>query len=426
MNGVIITPIPNNNDDNNNNNQQLAPPPMHTYALSRYRTDFEQREQLGQGGFGAVYRARQRLDGVDYAIKKVRIDISDADTSKILREVRHLAKLDHSNIIRYYNSWMEEDVQGQSDADDGDQSTVSNCNTTDTYNHTSESAFEKRAGLSTTSGLPFVFESRSSANKIDKHSWECASRVRLGDDDDNDGGGDDDDESSEGTGKVDILVGDDDDKKEKEKQKKVEKVWGTLYIQMQFCALGTLAHWLAKPGRVVCPHEVLGIFVQACRGVAYIHSIGMIHRDLKPANLLFADDGTVKICDFGLSTDNSVATMKASLLDLSAPHGLCGSHTTGVGSPLYCSPEQLKGQRYDEKVDVFSMGILLCEMLMVFNTQMERAQQLGMLRSGLIDSTLQTRYPSLTALILLLVSPDPKDRPSAKEILAHPLLREYN
>jgi len=196
-----------------------------------------------------------------------------------------------------------------------------------------------------------------------------------------------------------------------------------LYIQMQFCGLGTLAHWLGKPGRVVCAKEVVNIFIQACKGVAYIHSLGMIHRDLKPANLLLSDDGSVKICDFGLSTDRSVSAMKANILDLDVG-SMFGSHTTGVGSPLYCSPEQLKGQHYDEKVDVFSMGVLLYEMFNVFGTQMERAQQIGLLRSGIVENTVQAKYPALSNLVLLLVAHDPGHRPAVKDILRHELLKQ--
>lgn len=81
---------------------------------SRYENDFVEISMLGRGGFASVWRARNKLDGIDYAIKKIRLG-KDLDTmmdhenpyEKIFREIKHLARLEHRNVVRYYSSWLE-------------------------------------------------------------------------------------------------------------------------------------------------------------------------------------------------------------------------------------------------------------------------------------------------------------------------------
>jgi len=74
---------------------------------SRYREDFVEEARLGKGGFGEVVRARKKLDGQDYAIKKI-TQKSQATLSEILKEVRLLSQLSHPAVVRYFNTWLEE------------------------------------------------------------------------------------------------------------------------------------------------------------------------------------------------------------------------------------------------------------------------------------------------------------------------------
>ena len=81
-------------------------PPL--YHQSRYATEFEECEFLAKGGFGAVYKARNRLDNCHYAVKKIVLKRGNADTfAKILREVITLASLAHPNIVCYKTAWLE-------------------------------------------------------------------------------------------------------------------------------------------------------------------------------------------------------------------------------------------------------------------------------------------------------------------------------
>lgn len=87
-------------------NQQTSP----SSPLSRYTNDFFEYEEIGSGGFGKVYKVRNRLDGEFYAMKKIvfKKKMSHAQLKQVLREIKNLARLDHPNIVRYYQSWIEE------------------------------------------------------------------------------------------------------------------------------------------------------------------------------------------------------------------------------------------------------------------------------------------------------------------------------
>ncbi|KAJ2227020.1 eukaryotic translation initiation factor 2-alpha kinase, partial [Coemansia sp. RSA 475] len=77
--------------------------------MSRYRTDFEEIEFVGKGGFGSVVKARNRIDGRFYAIKKIKLDPRDTEgNKKIFREVTTLSRLHHQNVVRYYTTWVED------------------------------------------------------------------------------------------------------------------------------------------------------------------------------------------------------------------------------------------------------------------------------------------------------------------------------
>lgn len=95
--------------------------------------------------------------------------------------------------------------------------------------------------------------------------------------------------------------------------------------------------------------EAVAIAEQVAEGLAYAHDGGVIHRDIKPGNIMLLPNGRVKIMDFG------VARMKAS--ELKTQLG------TRLGTPKYMSPEQSTGGKLDHRTDIFSLGIVLYEML---------------------------------------------------------------
>ncbi|AZC51172.1 serine/threonine protein kinase [Pseudomonas chlororaphis subsp. piscium] len=126
---------------------------------------------------------------------------------------------------------------------------------------------------------------------------------------------------------------------------------GRYYLAMEFVGGGDLAR---HKGEVFEPRRALDIVRQIATGLAVVHEQGLIHRDIKPANILFRSDGTLVITDFGIA--------KALEMD---------SELTGlgiaVGSPAYSSPEQAQCQPLDIRTDIYSLGVILLEMLIGTN-----------------------------------------------------------
>jgi predicted Ser/Thr protein kinase len=121
---------------------------------------------------------------------------------------------------------------------------------------------------------------------------------------------------------------------------------GIFYIAMEFIE-GTTLHELLAEKRVLATDEILQYTRQITRGLDYAHSNGIVHRDIKPANIMITANGTVKIMDFGIAKSGGQVTNTGQVL----------------GTPNYMSPEQVKGRVLDGRSDLFSMGVILYEML---------------------------------------------------------------
>jgi hypothetical protein len=118
-----------------------------------------------------------------------------------------------------------------------------------------------------------------------------------------------------------------------------------LFIAMEYFAAGSLR---TKMREAVPAREALGIAASIARALETVHAVGILHRDLKPGNVMIRDDGSIALIDFGL----------ADVVDASVP---------GVGrilgTPEYMSPEQGHGEPLDARSDLYSLGIVLYEMI---------------------------------------------------------------
>ncbi len=113
---------------------------------------------------------------------------------------------------------------------------------------------------------------------------------------------------------------------------------------------------------------------QILDAMVYVHEKGMMHRDLKPSNIFFSLDGQIKIGDFGLVTSSAYGGLQNSYLTLKGLGVDDRQHTGNLGSHFYMSPELINGVKYDQKVDIFSLGIIFFELHYPFLTSMERAK----------------------------------------------------
>ncbi|HEX6043847.1 MAG TPA: UvrD-helicase domain-containing protein, partial [Pyrinomonadaceae bacterium] len=138
---------------------------------------------------------------------------------------------------------------------------------------------------------------------------------------------------------------------------------GRPYIAMEFVEGETLRQKIKA--KTLQLSETLSIAVQIAAGLSRAHEVGIVHRDLKPENLMLSRDGYAKILDFGLA--KLVAERERALAADSEQKTLVlGVQTesgTLIGTVNYMAPEQLLGQRVDRRCDIFSFGVVLCEML---------------------------------------------------------------
>uniref|UniRef100_F6XRP4 Eukaryotic translation initiation factor 2-alpha kinase 3 n=1 Tax=Xenopus tropicalis TaxID=8364 RepID=F6XRP4_XENTR len=176
-----------------------------------------------------------------------------------------------------------------------------------------------------------------------------------------------------------------------------------LYIQMQLCRKENLKDWMsARCTLEERPQtESLHVFLQIAEAVQFLHSKGLMHRDLKPSNIFFTLDDVVKVGDFGLVTAMDQEEDEEAVL---TPMPAYARHTGQVGTKLYMSPEQIFGQSYSHKVDIFSLGLILFELLYPFSTQMERVRVLTELRDLKFPQLFTERYSTEQKMVIEISS----------------------
>lgn len=135
---------------------------------------------------------------------------------------------------------------------------------------------------------------------------------------------------------------------------------GQLFIVMEYVAGHSLAERLAQ-GRLP-PTDVIDIARQLADGLAAAHAEGIVHRDLKPANIQAAASGAIKILDFGVARLRAAAATPTAETVV-APHDMLVTDGVNPGTQAYMSPEQLLGTTVDQRSDVYSLGVVLFELV---------------------------------------------------------------
>jgi serine/threonine protein kinase len=183
---------------------------------------------------------------------------------------------------------------------------------------------------------------------------------------------------------------------------------GICFIAMEFVKGTNLKQLLQRPDSFGYD-RLVDILAQIAEGLDYAHSRGVVHRDIKPANILIAQDGKVKITDFGIARlDTSNLTMEGQLL----------------GTPNYMAPEQIQGKEVDHRADIFSLGVVFYEMLT--RRKPFQGENLTAVTHKIVyepftpaEDLIKDLPPGLTAIMSRCLEKDPNRRyPRAAEIAA--------
>ncbi|KAI1214998.1 serine/threonine-protein kinase gcn2 [Annulohypoxylon truncatum] len=366
---------------------------------SRYKEDFVEEARLGKGGFGEVVKARKKLDGQIYAIKKIS-QRSQSSLTEILKEVRLLSQLSHPAVVRYYNTWLEE-IPDLSDSEE-DTSTEDLNESKNTNSQGIDIQFATSTG-----GLDFI---SSSHPNIEFGSDESDTEEN----DESEESEDDDDDESD----VVSVINDSMPSPTRVRSSQQKHYRTVMYISMEYCEKRTLRDLIQRDLWKEA-EEIWRLFRQILEGLVHIHGLNIVHRDLKPENVFIGlgPDGVnnVKIGDFGLATSGHFAADKSITTNLDV-----SDLTRSIGTSYYVAPEVRRtgAGSYTSKVDMYSLGIIFFEMCYHPVVGMERADKLGKLgNSSLLPDDFQPGDKVKSDIVLSLVTHDVKERPSSIELL---------
>ena len=181
----------------------------------------------------------------------------------------------------------------------------------------------------------------------------------------------------------------------------------TYYIVMELVEGTTLAELIRADGKIP-EHVAIDYSAQMCNGLAYAHRQGLLHRDIKPANILITHDDVVKLSDFGIAralTQQTIAVTQPGMV---------------MGSVYYISPEQAQGLELRETSDLYSVGVVLYQMLagkLPYTGDSPVTVALKHVSEPPPTLAAADASPALSAIVERLLQKDPHDRfQSANEV----------
>ncbi|EMC91617.1 hypothetical protein BAUCODRAFT_299027 [Baudoinia panamericana UAMH 10762] len=369
---------------------------------SRYVRDFDELSILGRGGYGVVYRVRNRLDNLEYAVKKVPISAAriarirshgQRELDQLLSEVRTLARLDHPNIVRYFTGWIEWSDNsalppqavhetGQRDDSEASRDLPSLGRIiTETESDSDGVLFEDSLPRP---GRPSYCEQSSQELRVERHidgwSASCAPSASHAY------------TASDAVAQIGPCL--------------------ALHLQMGLYPL-TLADFLTPLANGHNTHDVLpvehcfhlqpsvDVLLALMDGVEYLHSQGIVHRDIKPANVFMATNsdprktrGSVDLFLCHSCRENGEATpvqLKVRIGDfglvaaLAQPEHETGTQGSPVGTELYRPLTAISNTSAD--LDMYALGIISFELLWKFATRMERLETIQRLKLGIFPAS---------------------------------------
>ncbi|TNV85261.1 hypothetical protein FGO68_gene17501 [Halteria grandinella] len=393
------------------------------FETGRYKNSFDEISFLGRGGFGICHKVQHKLDSNFYAIKKVRMHLGinqDIKEHKVYREILALPQLNHKNVVRYFGSWVERV--------DEEESLKIQRHVERLRENLSKNRFlEKKRRNSD-------YDLLSDSNKDCETSKDESAFFT----EQEDSKGLCFDHLSESDADLALTLCDDEALLEFAKSGETF-ISIDLMIQMEYCSGLSLSSYISDPDRLIDRKQNYHYFKQLVSAVRHIHQNGFIHRDLKPANI-FIEGEQLKIGDFGLARkfqkqsglyDQSRVFSPKSKAEknrkgLKRNQSMVSMMTTNIGTSTYLSPEQVDNASYNEKVDIYALGLILCELYCKVSTSHERLVILSALKvRTILPEELEWGFPLEAQIIKLLVQKDPSIRPSADDLLNHPFTLRY-
>ncbi len=308
--------------NNSDSNQLISNTNTNTTLINTYNKTFDEVKELGYGSFASVFKSQHKIDSKLYAIKKIIItdDLIDLGYD-VFDEVKMLSSLDHPNVIRYYSSWVDFDINSIIMSN-----LIKNDNDSDSDFSSDYSTNSSQSNKSKQLNLPILF------------------------------------------------------------------------IQTELCDY-TLKDYIDTKMEFDSIEQRIKYWKQMVQGIEYIHSQNIIHRDIKPSNIFFLGS-CIKIGDFGLSKNISSFALQI-------------NKSVEIGTSYYRAPEIDSGE-YSQSIDLYSLGVILIEMLLDCKTFFERVTTIkNILETKNLD-IIDSKYSDL---VIQLINPDPELRPNATQVL---------
>jgi len=186
----------------------------------------------------------------------------------------------------------------------------------------------------------------------------------------------------------------------------------TINIIMEYAPNGNLYQMIKKEKNGFSESKAFDYFIQVINAVYYLHSNNIIHRDIKPENLLLCEDNKLKLCDFGWAKELSLE-----------------NRSTFCGTMEYMAPEIVGSENYDYSVDIWSLGILLYELL--FGHSPFKGSNTNNIIQNIkshelnYDDKNKKISKSCKDLIQKLLNMNPQKRLKIKDILEHPFIKKH-
>lgn len=191
----------------------------------------------------------------------------------------------------------------------------------------------------------------------------------------------------------------------------VNKEGNKVYLLLEYAVNGNLFNFMkSKGGEGLEKHLVVSIYAQVCAAIKFLHDNNIIHRDMKPENILLDDHLIAKLCDFGWSTEAQKNE----------------SRMTFCGTYEYMAPEIFENEKYNGSVDIWSLGILLYEM--IHGKSPFAGNSVFKIFKNILSEEIRFKPeadPKAADLILSILKTDSSKRPTIDSLIQHPYIQDH-